>query len=531
MPPKKDIDLTALLLDELPPSLKQRHSEREIASLRTLQRVSQDITSSLNVEDVCQSIFRGTSDLMTCDAFFIALFDEPSKTLNFVTRIEQGIILPSVQIKLDDGVASMVVKTRGIVNVSDAEQESRFAIKHWRIGPLARSLICVPMILKDRIMGVLSAQSYQPHEYDEIDIQILTNFAGQAAIAIQNAQLFAQTQRKVKQLAVLNEVGRIVSSTIEIEQLLELIYAQVQRILKADSYHVSLYDSAKRTLNYAIVVDDGERYPSFERPLGNGFTSLVIQRRAPLLVRDASAEAERLGVVRTAVGKPIFSESWLGVPLITSGHLLGVLTVASYEPKMFDESDQEILQNVAIQAAIAIDNARHHAKVEGQARRDSLTQALNHGYFVQSLQEEIKLALSRQQSLALIMLDVDHFKEYNDRYGHLAGDAILRGTVQAIRENVKQADLIGRWGGEEFAIALLASDMEVAQGVAERIRNMLPRIGLKDDKGRLVPSPTVSQGIAVFPQDGHEAFALVDIADRRLYHAKNRGRNQVQFED
>lgn len=525
-PKKSNVALPESDLPHLP---KPQHNEREISSLRTLQRLSQDITSSLNFEDVCHSIYRGTSELMACDAFFIALYDERTEMLDFVTRIEQGIILPSMQIKVNDGLASTVIQTRELVNVSDAEHETRFAIKHWRMGPPARSLIAVPMLLHNKILGVLSAQSFKSGSYDKVDLQILANFATQAAIAIQNAQLFAQSQRKMKQLAVLNEVGRIVSSTIEIEKLLELIYEQVVRIVKADTYYVTLYDPATRVQKFKVIVDEGERFPSIERPLDEGFTSLVIQRRAPLLVRAAATEAPRLGVKRRNLGKPRLSESWLGIPLIASGHLLGVLAVASYAEHAFDESDQEVLQNVAIQAAIAIDNAAHHAEVEDQARRDSLTQVLNHGSFVRALQSEIRLAEPRQEFISVIMLDVDHFKEYNDQYGHLAGDAILRATVQAIRENVKQVDLIGRWGGEEFAIALLRSDSRGACLVAERIRSLLAQMDLEDDQGRAVPTPTVSQGIALFPQDGDEAFRLVDVADRRLYQAKKRGRDQIQY--
>lgn len=698
MPRKKTLNLTERHSPPIPPSLKPTMSEREIAGLRTLQRVSQEITAHLDFRDVCQSIYRGTSELMACDAFYIALYDEKSETLDFPVRIEQGIILPSMQVKLDEGVASCVVRTRQGVNVRDAEIDSRFTFKHWGMGPPTRSLIAVPMSLHGKIIGVLSAQSYEPGSYDELDLRILTNFAAQAAIAIQNAQLFAESQRKMKQFQVLNDVGRLVSSTIEIGQLLDLIYDQVRRVLKADAYYVTLYDPEKRTQRFEILVDDGERFPPQEQPLGEGLTSFVIRRRAPLLIQSASVEAPRLGIQRKPIGSPRLCESWLGVPLLISGHLLGVLAVASYQPRAFDEGDQEllqsigiqaaiaiqnarlfadtdrkvkqlavlnevgrivsstieidrlleliyeqvsriipadtyfvtladfekqirtiellvdegerfprtqiplgdglagvvinrrapllvrnleqeaaqfgipyvqvgkarlsqswlgvpmitaehlvgtlavasylpdkfnasdieILQNVATQAAIAIDNARHHSVVEEQAQRDSLTLALNHGNFVQSLQAQIQRGLEKGESLALIMLDVDNFKDYNDRYGHLAGDAILRGTVQAIRQNVKQSDLIGRWGGEEFAMALLGTTVEGACAVAERIRTVLAEMTLRDDRGRPVPTPTVSQGIAVCPQDAQEAFLLVDVADRRLYAAKERGRDQVQ---
>lgn len=697
MPRKKNAAVTVPESSTVVPPLEPRITEREIAGLRVLQRLGQEIPAHLDFKEVCQTIYRGAYELMPCDAFFIALYDERLQELDFVVRIEEGVILPSMQIKLDDGIASHVVRTHRGVNIRDAESE--FKTTHWRTDTPARSLIAVPLIESGRTIGVLSAQSNKPGAYDDLDLQLLTDYAASAAIAIRNAQLFAESQRKVRQLEVLNEVGRIVSSTIEIDRLLESLYDQVRRILKADTYYLTLYDAARRTQSYEILVDDGERFPREVRPLGKGMTSFVIQRRAPLLMRSVSVEAQRLGIVRRPLGRSRYSESWLGVPLITSGHLLGVLAIASYQPNVFDEGDQqvlqsiatqvagaiqnarlfadterkveqlsvlnevghivsstieidhlieliyaqvrrvvsadtyyvtladfdkhvqtiellvdegerfppmqlglgeglagevitrrapllvrnldqeaaqfglnyvkvgkarlsqswlgvpmitaehligtlsvanylpdrfnesdlEILQNVATQAATAIDNARHHAEVEEQAQRDSLTQVLNHGYFVRSLQTQLQLAQANLNTIALIMLDVDHFKVYNDRYGHLAGDAILRGTVQAIRQNVKQTDLIGRWGGEEFAIALLGSSLESACSVAERIRAMLVAMTLRDDQGRLVPTPTVSQGIAVCPDDATEAFPLVDIADRRLYQAKARGRDQVQY--
>jgi diguanylate cyclase (GGDEF)-like protein len=277
------------------------------------------------------------------------------------------------------------------------------------------------------------------------------------------------------------------------------------------------------------LVDDGERFPPLEIPPDLGLANLVIQQRAPLLLRSLRQERPHLPLEPFSLGKPRESEAWLGVPMITSEHIIGVLAVASYQAEAFDESDQELLQNVATQAAIAIDNARHHAQVEEQARRDSLTQVLNHGYFLIRLREEAQHARETGHPLSLIMLDIDYFKKYNDRYGHLAGDAILRGTVQAIRGNIKHTDLVGRWGGEEFAIAMPGSDRQGARLVAERIRKTLAEMKMQDDQGRAVPVPTVSQGIATLPLDANEAIALVDLADAKLYEAKSRGRDQIEM--
>jgi diguanylate cyclase (GGDEF)-like protein len=504
-----------------------RIGRQDAETLHTLQRLSREMTASLNTNEVYEAILRGVSELMDCDAFFIALVDHKAEVLNFVFRVNQGIITPPISLPLGDNAIDFVVRTRQAIHVTDVSLEKRFSFNESGGWSEAKSLICVPMILADRVIGVLSAQSFRREAYDETQIDLLTIFAAQAAIAIQNAQYFAETQRKMKQLSVLNEVARIVSSTIEIDQLLDLIYDQVRRVLPTDTYFVSLTDMERRIQTIAITVDDGERFPPHEIPFGGGLVSLVVSRRAPLLVQRLSQERQRLGVEVIQLGKPRPSESWLGVPMMTAEHFVGVLAVASYEPAAFDEGDQILLQNIASQAAIAIDNARHHSLVEDQARRDSLTQVFNHGYLITCLQRELEAANRSKSNLAIIMLDIDYFKEYNDRYGHLAGDAILRSTVQAVLNNVKKTDSVGRWGGEEFVIVLPGADTRLARGVAERIRKTLARAKIVDDQGRQVPVPTVSQGIAAFPQQADQAFGLVDAADTNLYRAKSQGRDQI----
>ncbi len=129
--------------------------------------------------------------------------------------------------------------------------------------------------------------------------------------------------------------------------------------------------------------------------------------------------------------------------------------------------------------------------------------------------------------LSLIMLDLDHFKAYNDQFGHVAGDAALKTTVQAIRTNVKIRDAVGRWGGEEFGVALSGATKSQARMVADRIRDTLKSLEPVDRLGRKMPSPTASQGIASLGEDAADADGLVDVADQALYRAKEQGRDKV----
>ena len=223
------------------------------------------------------------------------------------------------------------------------------------------------------------------------------------------------------------------------------------------------------------------------------------------------------------------SESWLGVPILVSDHFSGVLAVASYAPYAFDDDDVALLTNIAGQAAMALDNARHHAEVEEQARRDSLTGVYNHGFFLQRLEEQVARSRITQQPVSLIMLDVDHFKSNNDTYGHVVGDRVLRLISQMIGLHIRADDIVGRWGGEEIGIVLPASPATQASQIAERNRRAVARLSLKSDAGNSIPPPTVSQGIATFPDDVANARQLVDVADRILYEAKERGRDQVRM--
>ncbi len=227
------------------------------------------------------------------------------------------------------------------------------------------------------------------------------------------------------------------------------------------------------------------------------------------------------------VGEKKLSRSWLGVPLIIENNLIGLLAVASYKPYMFDNTDKLLMEQIGQQAVLSIQNARHYEEVTRQAKLDSLTGVSNHNHFIEILYQEAEISLSAQSPLSLIMLDIDHFKLYNDTYGHVIGDQVLRLTVQAIESHIKKTDNVGRWGGEEFGIVLPNATTTQANMVANRIRRTLSELPLFNVEGNTIPKPTISQGIATIPKHTNDVDELVVIADRALYRAKAKGRDQV----
>jgi diguanylate cyclase (GGDEF)-like protein len=217
----------------------------------------------------------------------------------------------------------------------------------------------------------------------------------------------------------------------------------------------------------------------------------------------------------------------MGVPIHTS-HYKGVIGVASYKPNSFDRMDMQLLENLAQQAAFALDNAHHHTEVEFQSQLDSLTGVYNHGFFLKMLGKQGELRRTTQSPMSIIMLDVDYFKQYNDTYGHLFGDTVLQTLVNTIRFHIKNTDFVGRWGGEEFVVALPGANGQQALMVARRIQSTMTDMKLEHQEKGKVPAPTVSQGIAIFPLETDDIYKLIDIADQRLYIAKERGRNEVE---
>ncbi len=339
------------------------------------------------------------------------------------------------------------------------------------------------------------------------------------------ARLSRATSDRIHRLELIHEFSRQVTSSLETEQVLSLLNATIQKIIEADSYYVGLLQDDHIALD--LFYDDGEYFNAVRIPTKSTLAGWVIEHQKPLLIPDLRRDEKPVGLTGYLIGKRRPSLSWVGVP-ITTARLKGIIALSSYTPEAFDHNDLELLENLAQHAALALDNALRYAEVEELSHLDSLTQVYNHGYFLEVLQKQTDEALLSNTPLSLIMLDIDHFKRYNDTYGHLAGDEILRRLCAIIRRHIKRTDAIGRWGGEEFVISLpTATGMQAFQ-VARRIQQSMAATAIHSREGKTIPAPTVSQGIAVFPDEADEIFPLIDLADRRLYIAKGRGRNQIE---
>jgi diguanylate cyclase (GGDEF)-like protein len=347
-----------------------------------------------------------------------------------------------------------------------------------------------------------------------------------AGIVIETIQRLGNTNtNRIKRLEAINEFARQVSSSLDTDQVLTLISAAIQKAIEADSYYFGLVEGDQLQLH--LIFDEGEFFPPAKVHLGGTLSNWVIQNQSSLFIPDLRNDVYLEGVKLVLIGKDKTSLCWMGVPM-RAGHVNGIIAIGSYTPNVFNRADLELLENLAQQAALALDNTFHHAEVEAQSRLDSLTGAYNHGYIVNILNYEAENGLLNSTPLSLIMLDIDHFKQYNDNFGHIVGDQVLTTLTQAIRQHIKSSDSLGRWGGEEFAIVLPGTNGPQTQLIAERVRETINALSIHDREEHLLPFPTVSQGLAVFPDEANAVNKLIDLADQRLYIAKERGRNQIE---
>jgi len=217
------------------------------------------------------------------------------------------------------------------------------------------------------------------------------------------------------------------------------------------------------------------------------------------------------------------------LPLIVRNNVLGVLVVVAdgFTKAAISAEDLTLLEIFANQSAIAIQNARFYERIERLSFSDELTGLYNHRYFQEKLREEYKKAKENGKSLSLIYFDIDDFKYYNDTFGHLEGDSILRAIGTLVHSTLEESACSARYGGEEFAIILPGKNKDEAFELAEELRKNVEKYEFEYKKKSRTKNLTISLGISSLSGKNNGPRDLIDIADNRLYTAKKSGKNKV----
>ncbi|MFL5731814.1 MAG: diguanylate cyclase [Chloroflexia bacterium] len=499
---------------------------RQLEEMNTLYRATQRMSTSLNVEEVMRNLVVASVEFEKPRSSYLVLFNDTG----------EGYYAASSGVTAEERAHNQLnplSPTHPLVKQALAERKGVYApdietdpeLKAALSRPWARSCYAVPMANDERLTGIVVLLFDRQYKMPMSHWNLLSTLAQHAALALERARLFTDAERAAREMTGLYHIGLATTSSLQIDDVLRSIYEHVDRAIHPDTFYIGLFDEDLGELTFDIFVENGEFLPPFRSRLEGGVSAWVVRNRKPVFVRNWSKEIEQLPFEAGMVGAP--TQSVISVPLMAKNKLVGVMSVQSVTPDAFDHDHLRLLTSIAGQAALALENAKLHAQVFDQAQRDPLTGVYNHGTFIDKLHTLVRDAGNNGHSVTLIMLDIDRFKQYNDTFGHLAGDDVLRSIVLAIQDHLKSTDVVGRWGGEEFGIILPEVSRAQARLIADRIRQTAARTTLKDLHNRTIPSPTVSQGVALFPDDATSIEEMIDKADSALYRAKDLGRNQI----
>jgi len=332
--------------------------QRRAEQFRVISEVGHHITSILAVEELLDQMAKSIQKAFDYYHVAIGLIEGDEVVL----KAGAGVLWNDPQFQFRparlkvgaEGITGWVAATGDLLLVPDVSKEPRYV---WMRGSETRSELTVPIKVKGEVIGVLDVQSDRLNAFDESDLAVLQSLAHQAAIAIENARLFDERERRIDEMAVLNEVGQAISSTLRLDELLDLIYRQVGRVMDATNLYIALYDRDEDWVSFPLYVEGGQvSWNPGGRKAGRGLTEHIIRNRQPLLLPDdVEGRMQELGI--ESIGTA--AKSWLGVPMIAGDEVLGVIAVQSYTTEnVYDEGHLNLLPTIAAQAAIAIENAR-----------------------------------------------------------------------------------------------------------------------------------------------------------------------------
>jgi len=339
------------------------------------------------------------------------------------------------------------------------------------------------------------------------------------------ARDMTERKRAESMQAALYAVSEAAHTAEDLLALFRHVHQIVGGLLPAVNFFVALYDKSADELSFPYYVDAQHEAPA-PRPLDSGTLSAEVIRSGQAMLLRADTALNLPPRVKLDVGRN--SLDWLGVPLQTQQGPIGVLVVQSYTGDVrYTERDLELLQFVSTQVATAIERKQMDARLRHIARHDPLTDLPNRTLLHERIEAALQRARDEHSRLALLYVDLDMFKEVNDRFGHSVGDLLLQETAVRLRRGVAQAGMVGRIGGDEFLV-LLDSDCTVEQilAIAESLRSHLGEpFALADDA--VTVSPSI--GIALYPAHGDDYQQLIRCADEAMYAAKTSGGNRVRL--
>lgn len=395
----------------------------------------------------------------------------------------------------------------------------------------------IPIIYQGEIKSIISI-GLKPENHKLVPNQetFIVRFAQDVAPVFNkfmqqrdNEDRMTYLQKNLHNMSILYNIGQAMNFIDDLKGLLKVVLEKALVTLEAEKGSLMLYDYATNDLIVKVVyglpdkeIEDkiNEGLTECTRiPVGEGIAGSVFLTKEPIITNLGNNDPRFIQSNQSNV------DSILCLPLIVKNESIGVINITNKrQGKFFDKNDLDFMKAVANQAAIAIDNAQLYEL----ATKDGLTKLYIYRHFKTLLENEFKRSQRYKHPVSLLMLDIDNFKQVNDIYGHRTGDTVLKEVAAIIEQSCRKVDYPSRYGGEEFAVILPETTAKNSCIIAERIRSRVNDLIVSKDLNTQI-SPTISIGIAEYPEHAKDQDELVEFADQALYHAKKAGKNKVSL--
>ena len=386
------------------------------------------------------------------------------------------------------------------------------------------SLYIFPMLTGDSIFGFLCTFNTKiPLEC----VKLIALLANQLSFVREGVRSEQAVKKTTHGLDILEDVYKSIASVLDQEELYNAILNRSTELVGAEQGSLMIASNGDAVLTVrASKGIDRSLLENIKVKAGEGISGTVAEKGTPLMVKDIESESF------ARKNRPRYkTKSFVSIPLKVGSRTIGVINISDkISGEVFSEADLQLLLSFAYYASIALDRGNYYKMSEDLKKisvTDSLTGLFNKNYFQERLFEEIERSKRYNEPFTLFMIDIDDFKAFNDKYGHLAGDDALKRVARAVGDSVRSIDVVSRWGGEEFCVILPYTNKTKAFFTAERIRRSVGDIRFI---GGLIPPDvtiSVSIGIAEFPADASDIEGLVNKSDKAMYLAKAKGKNAI----
>jgi diguanylate cyclase (GGDEF)-like protein len=325
----------------------------------------------------------------------------------------------------------------------------------------------------------------------------------------------------------LNKVAQKMTTALERPEIFNIITEAVAQIIEKPSVKVSLLVLNEESGMFVPAIDEKPPDTMIHGAINiykkDPFDEWITANKFTLLIKDVEDDFRFKDLKR----ETIKFRSMTAIPLIENVRIIGILKLTSDEPDAFNNDDVRLLKNLGDLCATAVQNSIYYQRTKDLAVRDGLTGLYIRRYFLERLDEEMRRARETSAALSFLLIDIDHFKDCNDTHGHLFGDKVLKLLGEFLRDGLRDVDIIGRYGGEEFAIILPNTNANGARFVAERLRLSFSKhiITVNEKQGIKL---TLSIGGVEYDK-ATKLMELINKSDKALYHSKKDGRNMVTF--